>query len=62
MTERARISEELLRIAARRSVETAFGWTHPDCVLLQEAARLVRGDPPPKTSTDAVLSQDRGSR
>ena len=41
------LAEKLLLIAARRSTETVFGWAHPDCIALQEAARQLRGDPPP---------------
>lgn len=41
-----RLSEKLLQIAARRSVESPLGWAHPDCEVLEEAARIVRGDPP----------------
>lgn len=47
MTERERIARELMAMAARKSVTTQFGWVHPDCVTLKEAARLLRGDPEP---------------
>ena len=53
------ISEKLLLIAARRSTETSFGWAHPDCETLQEAARLLRGESPVKADDDyanAILS------
>ena len=43
---RNRLSEALLKIAARRSVESPLGWACPDCEVLEEAARIVRGDPP----------------
>lgn len=61
MTEkiRARLADRLMRIAARRSVETQFGWAHPDCEALSEAARILRGEPEPKPDdgrADAVLS------
>lgn len=48
MSERERIAQELLSMAARKSVTTQFGWVHPDCVVLSEAARLLRGEPKPK--------------
>jgi hypothetical protein len=35
----------LLTMAARKSVETPLGWSHPDCVVLVEAARLLKGEP-----------------
>ena len=43
--DRAKVADELMKMAARKSVKSVFGWTHPDCVTLQEAARLLRGDP-----------------
>lgn len=42
---RKALAERILHIAARRSTETMLGWAHPDCEALQEAARIVRGDP-----------------
>lgn len=57
----AELADKLLQIAARRSTETQFGWAHPDCEALQEAARIVRGYPPAKpdgSQADAVLSTD----
>ena len=45
--DRERIANELLNMAARKSVNTSFGWTHPDCITLQEAARMLRGEPVP---------------
>lgn len=48
MTERERIARELMAMAARQSVKSQFGWAHPDCVTLTEAARLLRGEPQPK--------------
>ena len=56
---RNRLAEKLLLIAARRSVASPLGWAHPDCEVLEEAARIVRGDPPKKPDdgrADAVLS------
>lgn len=53
------LAEKLLTIAARRSTETSFGWAHPDCEALEEAARILRGDPPAKPDdgrADAILS------
>jgi len=52
------LADTLLKMAARRSIETPFGWTHPDCVALQEAARLLKGEPEPKPPrfVGAVLS------
>lgn len=35
------LSERLMIIAARISVETPFGWSHPDCETLVEAAGIV---------------------
>jgi hypothetical protein len=46
--DRERLAERLLLIAARRSVESPLGWACPDCETLEEAARIVRGDPPKK--------------
>lgn len=53
-----RVADELMKMAARRSVETSFGWAHPDCIVLQEAARVLRGDAAPKPSdiVEGVLS------
>lgn len=48
MGERERIASELMAMAARQSVKTQFGWVHPDCVTLKEAARLLREEPAPK--------------
>jgi hypothetical protein len=53
------LAERLLLMAARKSITTPFGWTHPDCVDLQEAARIIRGEPEQKPHdgpVDAVLS------
>lgn len=53
------LAERLLLIAARRSTETQFGWSHPDCEVLEKAARIILGQPEPKTDdgrADAVLS------
>jgi len=52
------VAERLLEIAARRSVETQFGWAHPDCAALHEAARLLRGEPVQVDVPGAVLSAD----
>lgn len=53
------LAEQLLLLAAKRSTETQFGWTHPDCEVLQEAARLVRGEPAPTLPDvpEVVLSE-----
>lgn len=48
MSERERIANELMEMAARQSIKTQFGWVHPDCVTLREAARLLRDQPAPK--------------
>ncbi len=40
-----RLAERLMKMAAKRSTETAFGWTHPDCEVLQAAASTLRGAP-----------------
>ncbi len=55
---RLRIADELMKIAARKSIQTVFGWVHPDCVTLQEAARLLRGEEIQKTPeiVEGVLS------
>lgn len=55
---RAHLADRLMRIAARRSTETQFGWSHPDCEALAEAARILKGEPEPKPDdgrADAVL-------
>jgi len=39
------IASRLLKMAARRSVETQFGWAHEDCIVLQEAARILKNEP-----------------
>jgi hypothetical protein len=46
--DRERLAEKLLLIAARRSVESPLGWACPDCEVLEEAARIVRGEPEKK--------------
>jgi hypothetical protein len=53
-----RLADKLLTMAARRSIETQFGWTHPDCVNLQEAARILKNEPqrPQPEYVGAVLS------
>lgn len=40
-----RLAERLMMMAAKRSTETPFGWTHPDCETLQAAASTLRGAP-----------------
>lgn len=40
-----RLAERLMNMAAKRSTETSFGWTHPDCETLQAAASTLRGAP-----------------
>ena len=40
-----RLAERLMQMAAKRSTETQFGWTHPDCEALQAAASTLRGAP-----------------
>jgi hypothetical protein len=60
MSDIAEIAEGLMQMAARRSVETNFGWAHPDCQLLQEAARILRKEPEPFRDSDhddAILAQ-----
>lgn len=47
-SDRAKIADALMAMAARKSVTTTFGWAHPDCVTLKEAARLLKGEPEPK--------------
>jgi hypothetical protein len=54
MSERDRIAQELLLIAARKSVTTQFGWVHPDCVTLKEAARMLRGEPEQKSDSNVI--------
>lgn len=64
----SRIADKLMELAARLSVQTQFGWAHPDCAILEEAARILRGDhqPEPKADRDiGVLSappQDNDGR
>jgi hypothetical protein len=51
------LSERLLLMAAKISTETVFGWSHPDCADLVDAARIVAGNPPPPPEDDGgVLS------
>jgi hypothetical protein len=52
------VADGLMQIAARRSVESPFGWSCPDCEVLQEAARIVRGEPVrvPDLNPEVVLS------
>lgn len=52
------IAQRLLQMAARRSTETVFGWAHPDCETIDEAVRVLRGEPPrvEPDRVDAVLS------
>lgn len=54
------IADRLLKIAARRSVETSFGWSHDDCAVLQEAARILKNEPVPEINKlpVGVLSTD----
>lgn len=40
-----RLANALMRMAAQRSIETSFGWSHPDCEVLQGAASTLRGSP-----------------
>lgn len=44
-----RLAERLMVMAAKRSTETSFGWTHPDCETLQAAASTLRGAPEHQT-------------
>jgi hypothetical protein len=53
---REQIAKRLMEMAARRSVETQFGWAHPDCDVLQEAARALTGASLPAEYPGAVLS------
>ena len=39
--ERASLASRLLTMAAKQSVKSQFGWAHPDCALLQDAARVL---------------------
>jgi hypothetical protein len=58
---RSRLANKLIEIAARRSVESPLGWACPDCETLQDAARILRGEPEPKPDdgrADAVLSRE----
>lgn len=53
------MADRLLVIAARLSTQSPLGWSRPDCVTLEEAARLLRGEAEPKPDgdrVDAVLS------
>jgi len=45
---REEVALKLMLIAARRSVESPLGWACPDCEVLEEAARIVRGEPEPQ--------------
>lgn len=44
-----RLAERLMVMAAKRSTETSFGWTHPDCETLQAAASTLRDAPEHQT-------------
>jgi len=46
----------LMEIAAWYSVQSPFGWSSPYCDWLQEGARLLRDEPEPVDTGDAVLS------
>jgi len=50
------LADRLLQIAARISTESPFGWAHPDCEALEQAARKLRGEPEPVVADEAVLS------
>lgn len=54
----AKLADNLMGIAARRSVYALQGWANPDCADLVEAARLLKGQPrQPITGIDeGVLS------
>lgn len=60
MNQAEKIARELMSMAARQSVRTSFGWVHPDCVTLSEAARLLRGEPKPTSDhpVEGVLSDN----
>jgi hypothetical protein len=61
----AGVAGKLLAIAAKISTQTQFGWSHPDCEALEDAARILRGEPPMKTPDDrveGVLSLDGGCK
>lgn len=45
---REEVALKLMLIAARRSVESPLGWACPDCEVLEEAARIIRGEPEKK--------------
>lgn len=47
-----------LQCACAPEVESPFGWACPDCEVLQEAARIVRGEPGklPDLNPEVVLS------
>lgn len=45
MLKPAEVADGLMQIAARRSIESPLGWSCPDCEVLQEAARIIRGQP-----------------
>lgn len=56
-TQHAALAEKLLAIAAQKSVQTQFGWAHPDCETLEQAARLLTGTQQQRPKyDDAVLS------
>lgn len=59
-----RLAERLMIMAARRSTETSFGWTHPDCETLQAAASTLRGAPrhQPELRPVGVLSAQTENR
>lgn len=59
---RQALADRLMKMAAKRSTETQFGWSHPDCAALEEAARIVRGDPPKKPADSRVIGVLSGAQ
>lgn len=48
MTEAERVADDLMKFAAWYSVQSPLGWAAPICGTIQEAARLLKGEPEPK--------------
>jgi len=49
-------ARKCLEFAAWYSMQQPLGWGSPYCETLQEAARLLRGEPKPVDTGEAVLS------
>ena len=55
MTQAERIAEELMNFAAWYSTQSPFGWAAPICGTIQDAARILRGEPERKPDDGKAL-------